>query len=99
MAVFVGRRTVLFNTKRSFIWPTMVTIAVEAKQQLAVGDLLHFRRAGTKRRLQIFFPQIIGFSHMAVYVDDPHCVFRHAYLRSRKTSSTGVGSTKNTMPC
>jgi hypothetical protein len=71
----------------------MMTIAFEAKQQLAVGDFFYFGRTGTKGRFQILFKQIVGLAHMAVEIDDAYFILWHAHLRSRSVFSTPLMST------
>jgi hypothetical protein len=53
----------------------MVAIAFETKQQLAIGDFLHLRCTGAKRRFQILFPKVVGLAHVAVNIDYSHSVF------------------------
>jgi hypothetical protein len=49
----------------------VVAIAFEEKQQLAIRNPLDSRGASPKRQLQIPLPQIIGFAHMPVNIDNP----------------------------
>jgi hypothetical protein len=46
-----------------------MALAFEEKKQLAIGDPLDLWRAGTKRLLEITFPQIVGLSNMAIDID------------------------------
>ena len=75
VTMFIDRRAVVFDTKRRFVGLAMMALTFEEKKQLAVRDLVDFRRAGAKRLLEITLPQIIGLSNMAIDIDHTYCLF------------------------
>src|SRR5262249_31694956 len=98
VAMLVDRRIVGRDLERRLVGFTVVAIAFEQKQQLAVGHSLNFRGAGAKGWLQIAFPYVIRFAHVAVDIDYPNSILYHCYLRSRSASSTTIVPITSDLP-